>query len=136
MTETSLLPDSLRSQLPVMGSDPDTPLQDTVVHARLSDPAIGWDWYLLEFDGDQTFFGLVVNRVSAVAGQFTLKELEGIGGSESDPAGSSIALDEAFHPCTVGELAASVPQVMEVLEAESPRAARSAGELVPLDGLD
>lgn len=136
MAVTSLLPDSVRDQLPAMGSDPDTPMRDTKVHARLTDPGSGWDWYLIEYDGDRTLFGLIVNRVSAVAGQFTLTELEGIGGSESDPDGSSVVLVEAFQPCTVGELATNVPQLREVLERESPREVRSAGDLVSLDGLE
>ena len=37
-------------------------------------------WYVLEFDGEDTFFGIVINGLEGEYGYFSLKELESLRG--------------------------------------------------------
>ena len=97
------VPKELLASIPPLGADPDTPLRDTLVHARFFDPASSWQWYVIEFDGHETFFGLILSRRVAVAGQFTLTELSSIDAHPSED-GPGIILDTEFQPKTVAEL--------------------------------
>jgi hypothetical protein len=112
-----LLDDRLKAQLPGMGSSPETPLEELFVHLRFHDPANRWKWYVIEFDGEDTFFGLVVNPAGVVAGQFTLAELESLCFGEE---ARGVHKDAAFQPISVSDLAAIEPSIKEFLSERTP----------------
>lgn len=132
----SLLTEKLRNRLPRIGNDPGTPIRDTTVHARFYDPSSVWNWYVIEYDGRETFFGLIVTRHTAVAGQFSLGELEAI--VYDDPAEGEIRVrnDPNFTPVTVAKLAETDTNVMEFLTDIPPRELNAERDLVNLEGLD
>ena len=116
----TLLPDELRTVLPGMGSSPEIPLKELLVHLKFSDPANRWRWYVLEFDGEGIFFGLVINAVAVVAGQFTLAELESLYFDEEKPEGEGVSRDVHFQPMTVAELAGIEPGIKRFLDDQKP----------------
>ena len=75
---------------------------------------------MLEFDGEGTFFGLVINAVAVVAGQFTLAELESLYFDGEKPEGEGVSRDVHFQPMTVAELAGIEPGVQEFLAELEP----------------
>jgi hypothetical protein len=58
-----------------------------------------WTWYASEFDGEDTFFGLV-SGFEVELGYFSLKELQEVKG----PLGLQIERDIYFEPQTLGRL--------------------------------
>jgi hypothetical protein len=62
-------------------------------------PDSSWTWYASEFDGDDTFFGLV-SGLEVELGYFSLKELKQACG----PMGLPIERDLHFEPKTLQEL--------------------------------
>ncbi len=94
-----------------------------VVHACFRDPDSDWRWYPIEFDGADTFFGVVASTRFAFAGQFTLSELEAL---RCEDENASVARDPDFRPMTLGELARRQPHLAQVF-------ARSGLSLVDLD---
>jgi hypothetical protein len=86
-----LLTKDLRHRLPPSYSTETQP--DPVVHAKFFTPDSSWTWYVLEFDGEDTFFGYVVG-LDAELGYFSLKELEAVRG----PLGLPIERDLYFDP--------------------------------------
>ena len=62
-------------------------------------PDSNWTWYASEFDGEDTFFGLV-SGFEVELGYFTLSELQGARG----PLGLPIERDQHFEPKKLGEL--------------------------------
>jgi hypothetical protein len=69
-----LLTDEIRRKLPRDGAQ-DGLAGDAIVHAHLFSPYSGWDWYLLEFDGDDLLFGYTVGTHPEY-GYSSLAELE------------------------------------------------------------
>ncbi len=67
--------------------------QDPLVAAKFFTPWSSWTWYVLEFDGEDLFFGLVCGHEREL-GYFSLSELESIRG----PGGLRIERDEHFTP--------------------------------------
>ncbi len=62
-------------------------------------PASNWTWYASEFDGNDTFFGLV-SGFDVELGYFSLSELE----DARDRLGLSIERDLYFEPKSLREL--------------------------------
>ena len=58
-----------------------------------------WTWYVIEFDGKDTFFGYVVGDYPEL-GYFSLKELQEIEG----PYGIGVERDLYFTPCPLSEV--------------------------------
>jgi len=54
-------------------------------------------WYVLEFDGEDTFFGIVINGLDGEFGYFSLKELESVRGMW----GLKVERDRYFNPTTI-----------------------------------
>ncbi|MGH9341869.1 MAG: hypothetical protein ACRD1R_20355 [Acidobacteriota bacterium] len=94
---------------------PETSLEKMTVYAKYFDPASHWRWYVIECDGEDTLFGIIVSRHAAVVGQFTLAELQSLAGVERDLQ---------FRPISVAELAKRERNITEVLPGSS--------DLVPL----
>src|SRR5512140_3034422 len=71
-TATDLMPEWLRSQLPPLYSTERTP--EPLVIVKYFTPDAGWTWLATEFDGEDTFFGLV-EGLERELGYFSLAEL-------------------------------------------------------------
>jgi hypothetical protein len=66
---------------------------DAIAHVKLFTPDSSWTWYVSEFDGDDTFFGLV-DGIALEYGYFSLKELQSVRGH----LGLPIERDRFFTP--------------------------------------
>jgi hypothetical protein len=108
-------------------------LADSILQARYFDSLAKWEWYVIEFDGDATFFGLIVTASVAVVGQFTLDELESTVGSGQGAEETSVRLDGQFKVQTLMELAKEVPSVKVLLREVEERGGRKNEGLVQLD---
>jgi hypothetical protein len=62
-------------------------------------PDSNWTWYASEFDGDDTFFGLVIGH-EVEFGYFSLSELK----SARGPMGLPVERDRYFDPKPLDEL--------------------------------
>ncbi len=93
-----LLTKRIRNKLPKLGGQEDKGL-DAYVYVKFFTPWSSWTWYVTEFDGDDTFFGLVDGFEKEI-GYFYLSELKSICG----PDGLKIERDLYFKPMTVREL--------------------------------
>jgi hypothetical protein len=87
-----LFPDAVRVLLPPLYAQEGAGEQATVF-VKFFTPDSSWSWFATEFDGDDTFFGLVAGHETEL-GYFTLAELREIRG----PLGLAIERDEAFTP--------------------------------------
>ncbi len=73
--------------------------KDPVAVVKFFTPWTNWTWYAVEFDGEDTFFGLV-EGLETELGYFSLSELESVRG----PGGLTIERDRWFEPTPVREL--------------------------------
>jgi hypothetical protein len=96
-----LLNETLRSTIPPLHASENT--KDPVIHAKFFDPCGSWTWYVLEFDGEDLFFG-IVDGFEREWGYFSLAELESVRGK----LGLGIERDLYFTSCLVSELPAKV----------------------------
>ena len=94
-----LLTQEIRKKLPPLYSQ-DGKDGKAVVVAKFFTPWTGWTWFATEFDGEDTFFGLVFGHEKEL-GYFSLSELEGIRG----PGGLRIERDLYWQPKTLEEIA-------------------------------
>ena len=69
--------------------------EDAIVHVKFFTPNSSWTWYATEFDGEDTFFGLV-DGFEKEFGYFSLSELKA--------RWPWVERDRYFSPCKVGEL--------------------------------
>ncbi len=92
-----LLTKELRQKLPPLGSTESNP--DPVVVCKFFTPDSDWTWWVIEFDGDDTFFGLV-HGFEEEYGTFSLAELE----SAAGPFGLHVERDLYFQPTPVSRL--------------------------------
>ncbi len=93
-----LLPDALRAVLPKLNS---TEAQggNAIAPMKFFSPDANWTWYPTEFDGKDTFFGLV-SGYEVELGSFQLSELESIRGGLNLP----IERDLYYSPQTMNTL--------------------------------
>ena len=87
----------LRTQLPQLYSQEE--VDDPKAIAKFFTPDSNWTWYATEFDGKDTFFGLV-DGFEKELGYFSLAELESVKG----PFGLGIERDLWFEPTPLSEL--------------------------------
>jgi hypothetical protein len=73
---------------------------DAVAYAKFFTPDSSWTWYATEFDGTDTFFGLV-HGFEKEFGYFSLSELEKVKG----PLGLPIERDLYWKPKKLKEIA-------------------------------
>ncbi len=92
-----LLTKELRKKLPPLGSSDSNP--DPLVICKFFTPDSNWTWWAIEFDGEDTFFGLV-HGFEEEFGTFSLAELEAATG----PLGLHIERDLYFEPTPVSKL--------------------------------
>lgn len=84
--------------LPALHSQSENP--DPVASARFFDSLSFWCWYAIEFDGNDTFFGLVCGFESEL-GQFHLSEFAEI---NRDSGFDRIKLDDKFVPTPINKI--------------------------------
>jgi len=93
-----LLTNALRTSLPPLGAGDEQGFA-AMAHVKFFTPDSSWTWYASEFDGDDTFFGLV-DGIALEYGTFSLAELTSIRG----PLGLPIERDRFFTPAPLKEL--------------------------------
>jgi len=94
-----LLTKEIRGQLPPLGSQ-DSKGGKAVAWAKFFTPDSSWTWYATEYDGQDTFFGLVEGQEKEL-GYFSLSELQ----SARGPMGLAIERDLHWTPKTLAEIA-------------------------------
>lgn len=94
-----LLTQEIRKKLPPLYSQ-DGKGGKAVVWVKYFTPSSSWTWYASEFDGEDTFFGLVDSHFKEL-GYFNLSELESVRG----PMGLPIERDLYWQPKTLEEIA-------------------------------
>jgi len=92
-----LLTQENRKQLPEL-YEQDGKGMDATAFVKFFTPDSNWTWYVTEFDGEDTFFGLVVG-LDTELGYFSLRELQSVRG----PLGLPIERDRHFTPMTLRE---------------------------------
>jgi hypothetical protein len=94
----ALLDQETRQRLPPLYSGEKLGLE-ALAQVKFFTPDSSWTWYGSEFDGEDTFFGLV-NGFELELGYFSLLELQDARG----PMGLPIERDRHFQPTTLREL--------------------------------
>jgi hypothetical protein len=94
-----LLTQEIRKKLPALYSQEDKGGK-AVVHLKMFTPDSSYTFFATEFDGEDTFFGLVDGHEKEL-GYFSLKELESVKG----PMGLPIERDLYWNPKTLEEIA-------------------------------
>jgi hypothetical protein len=102
-----LLTQELREKLPAL-YEQDGKGGTCMAYAKYFCPSSSWTWWACEYDGEDTFFGLVDGHCKEL-GYFSLAELEEVTG----PMGLPIERDLRFKPMTLQEIA---PELFEATE--------------------
>jgi hypothetical protein len=93
-----LLDEKSREALPELYSQEERGLE-ALAQVKFFTPDAGWTWYASEFDGEDTFFGLVIGLETEL-GYFSLSELEQVRG----PMGLPVERDRWFEPVSLKEI--------------------------------
>lgn len=91
-----LLTEEIRKQIPELNAQENE--ENPIAYVKFFTPDSNWAWYATEFDGENTFFGLVVG-FNTELGYFSLRELE----EATGPLGLHIERDTNFKPCVLSE---------------------------------
>ncbi len=91
------MPDELKASIPPLYSQEDE--SDPVVRVKFFTPWADWTWYGIEFDGTDSFFGLV-DGYERELGYFSLHELESLKG----PGGLRVERDLYFEPTPLSNI--------------------------------
>jgi hypothetical protein len=94
-----LLTKEIRGKLPPLGGQ-DSKGGKAVAYVKFFTPDSSWTWYATEFDGQDSFFGLVEGQEKEL-GYFSLSELQNARG----PMGLPIERDLHWTPKTLAEIA-------------------------------
>jgi len=97
-----LLPEGARRKLPRLYAQEKLGAE-AVAYVKYFTPDSSWTWYATEFDGQDTFFGLV-DGFEKELGYFSLSELREARG----PLGFHIERDLYWEPTTLREIAPEV----------------------------
>lgn len=93
-----LLTKALRNKMPPLYANESIGLEAKAL-VKFFTPDSSWTWYASEFDGEDTFYGLVDGH-EVELGYFSLSELESVRG----PWGLPIERDMHFEPTTLWKL--------------------------------
>ena len=93
-----LITEEIRKNLPKLYEQDGKGL-DAIAYVKFFTPDSNWTWYVTEFDGKDTFFGLV-DGFEKELGYFSLSELENVRGN----LGLRVERDLYFQPKTLKEL--------------------------------
>jgi hypothetical protein len=94
-----LLTQDIRKTMPALYTQ-ESKGGDAIVHLKFFTPDGLWTWLATEFDGEDTFFGLVDGHEREL-GYFSLRELESVRGA----LGLPIERDLHWRPKTLREIA-------------------------------
>lgn len=92
-----LLTQELKAKLPPLYASEND--KDPMIQCKFFTPDSSWTWYAIEFDGTDTFFGLV-DGFEEELGYFSLSELQSVRGK----LGLPIERDRYFKPCRLSEI--------------------------------
>ena len=92
-----LLTKELERKIPKLYQTERVELLDKVAYAKFFHPVSNWTWYVIEYDGMDTCFGLVVGHETEF-GYFSLEELSQVG------FGLPIERDRHFKPTQIQDL--------------------------------
>ena len=107
-----LLTQEVRKQLPLLYSQEKLGGK-AIVHVKFFTPDSNWTWWVTEFDGEDTFFGLVQGHCKEL-GYFSLSELKSVRG----PLNLPIERDLYWQPKTLEEIAPELFQTNIVKRKE------------------
>lgn len=94
-----LLTKTITSKIPALGSQDGLGLS-AIAYAKFFTPTSSFTWYATEFDGDDTFFGLVESAHDQELGYFSLSELQAL----KLPFGLKVERDMYFTPTKLKEI--------------------------------
>ncbi|HEY9798714.1 MAG TPA: DUF2958 domain-containing protein [Leptolyngbyaceae cyanobacterium] len=92
-----MLTASIRAQLPALYAQEKTP--DPIAYVKFFMPSSDMTWYATEFDGEDTFFGLVQGQEKEL-GYFSLSELQEV----RNRFGLGVERDLSFTPTPLSKL--------------------------------
>lgn len=92
-----LLTQEIVKKLPELYSSENT--EDPMVWCKFFTPDSSWTWYVIEYDGIDTFYGLV-DGFERELGYFSLSEISAVRGH----LGLPIERDRYFEPCRLSQL--------------------------------
>ena len=95
----TLLTKQIREDLPKLYANEDKEESEAMVVVKYFTPDSSWTWYATEFDGVDTFFGLV-DGMETELGYFSLQELEAARG----PLGLLVERDMSFRPTPLSDV--------------------------------
>ena len=98
MKGTNLLTNEALSKIPKLYTQ-EYKGEEAILFVKFIHPDISWEWYAMEFDGTDVFFGYV-KGLETELGYFSLKELSEVTG----PGGLKIERDLHFTPEPLSEL--------------------------------
>jgi hypothetical protein len=88
-----LMPPDHLNHLPALYDTEHTPASEKLVYLHFFLPHSYWHWYVVEFDGQDTCFGLVIGH-EVELGYFSLMELMQV----RDGQGQQVERDVSFRP--------------------------------------
>lgn len=97
MNSTELLTPELRAQIPALYAQSNS--ADAIAYVKFFNPYSNWTWFVTEFDGEDTFFGLVQGHEEEL-GYFSLLEFRRYRSSY----GIRIERDLHFKPTPLSQL--------------------------------
>lgn len=125
-----LFPKEKWDEIPAPDPDTQTSILNAVALVRFYDQSSDWQWYGIEFDQEDVFWGIVTNGKLALAGNFSLSELEGIESEETRQ--KTVRRDEEFGPLTISDLAENEPAILELMRDLESKIKSMPSDLVEL----
>lgn len=96
-----MMTEEIRKSIPKLYETENLPIEEKMAQVKYFSPYNGWRWYVVEFDGDDTFFGLV-DGFELEWGYFSLSELSSVAlGGNTLPA---VERDLYFVPTSMKEV--------------------------------
>ncbi len=94
-----LLPRSIVNKIPKLYETEDIEGPEKVAKVKLFLPGSGWTWYIVEYDGEDSCFGLVDSGLGhgVEFGYFSLNELREL----KNPWGLRVERDKFFEPSKI-----------------------------------
>jgi len=100
--------EELRNSIPKLYSTEHTPRAEKMAHAKFFCPYNGWQWFIVEFDGEDTMFGFV-NGWETEWGYFSFRELAEMTVLNGVPA---IERDLWFRPTPIEKIEEELSRVV------------------------
>ena len=93
-----LMTKELATKVPKLYETERVPMPEKVAHAKFFHPVSNWTWYVIEYDGVDSCFGLVIGHETEF-GYFSLREL-----SSAYSFSLPIERDRYFRPTQLQDL--------------------------------